>query len=223
MTLSNPDTLSSKIQVSKTPIPNKLVPDTLVYDIGNKRYINLTNSCTLKCAFCPKTKGSPEVHQYDLGIEERHKADDYIKAIGDPTRFEELVFCGFGEPTMRLKELLKIAKYIKQNHGRVRINTDGLANLVHKRNVLPEMAEVIDALSVSLNGQTEAIYNRHCLPGLKGSFQAVLDFLSLAPEYIPDTTATAIDGLEGLDIKACEQLANERGVKFRRRVLDIVG
>lgn len=197
--------------------------DTLVYDIGNKRYINLTNSCTLKCAFCPKTKGSPEVHQYNLGIEERHKTNDYIKAIGDPSVFEEVVFCGFGEPTMRLKELLAISKYIKQHHGRVRINTDGLANLVHKRNVLPELAQVVDALSVSLNGQTEDVYNQHCLPGLSGSFQAVLDFLQLAPNYIPDTTATAIDGLEGLDIKACELLAKERGVKFRRRILDIVG
>jgi len=205
------------------PTINSSDSDTLVYDIGNKRYINLTNSCTLKCAFCPKTKGSPDVHQYSLGIEERHKASDYINAIGDPSQFEEIVFCGFGEPTMRLKELLAISTFIKQHHGRVRINTDGLANLVHKRNVLPELAEVVDALSVSLNGQTEEIYNRHCLPGLAGSFQAVLDFLTLAPSYIPDTTATAIDGLEGLDIKACEQLAIDRGVKFRRRVLDVVG
>lgn len=205
------------------PILNTPDSDILVYDIGNKRYINLTNSCTLKCAFCPKTRGSPEVHQYNLGIEQRHKTSDYINAIGDPARFEELVFCGFGEPTMRLKELLEIAKYIKQHHGRVRINTDGLANLVHKRNVLPDLARVVDALSVSLNGQTEDIYNRHCLPGLKGSFQAVLDFLRLTPEYIPDTTVTAIDGLDGLDIGACEQLAKDRGVKFRRRVLGIVG
>jgi len=205
------------------PTLNSSDSDTLVYDIGNKRYINLTNSCTLKCAFCPKTKGSPEVHQYNLGIEERHKANDYINAIGDPSQFEEIVFCGFGEPTMRLKELLAISAFIKQQHGRVRINTDGLANLVHKRNVLPELSKVVDALSVSLNGQTEEVYNRHCLPGLKGSFQAVLDFLALAPGYIPDTTATAIDGLDGLDINACEQLALDRGVKFRRRVLDIVG
>lgn len=205
------------------PTIDATASDTLVYDIGNKRYINLTNSCTLKCAFCPKTKGSPDVHQYNLGIEEHHKANDYFKAIGDPSLFEEVVFCGFGEPTMRLKELLAIAKYVKQHDGRVRVNTDGLANLVHKRNVLPELAQVVDALSVSLNGQTEEIYNKHCLPGLSGSFQAVLDFLQLAPNYIPDTTATTIDGLEGLDINACEQLAKTRGVKFRRRILDIVG
>jgi len=197
--------------------------DMLVYDIRNSRYVNLTNSCTLKCAFCPKTKGSPQVHEYNLGIEEHYQAQDYIKAIGDPTKFDEIVFCGFGEPTMRLKVLLLIAKAVREKGGRVRVNTDGLANLVHKRNVLPEMAKYVDALSVSLNGQNEIIYNQHCIPGLKGSFNAVLDFLKLAPDYIPDTTATAIDGLEGLDIKACEQLALERGVKFRRRVLDVVG
>ncbi|MBF0263988.1 MAG: radical SAM protein [Gammaproteobacteria bacterium] len=195
----------------------------LVYDIRNSRYVNLTNSCTLKCAFCPKTKGSPQVHEYNLGIEEHHQANDYIDAIGDPTKFDEIVFCGFGEPTMRLKVLLLIARAVKEKGGKVRINTDGLANLVHKRNVLPEMAKYIDALSVSLNGQNEEIYNKHCVPGLKASFQGVLDFLTLAPDYIADTTATAIDGLEGLDIKACEQLALDRGVKFRRRVLDVVG
>ncbi len=202
---------------------NSLHQDKLVYDIRQSRYINLTNSCTLKCHFCPKTQGEPFVHDYDLGIEERHQASDYIEAIGDPALFEEIVFCGFGEPTLRLKLLLTIAKSVKEKNGRVRINTDGLANLVHKRNVLPEMATCVDALSVSLNGQNETIYDQHCLPSIQGSFQAVLDFLELAPKYITDTTATAIDGLAGLDIKACEQLALSRGVKFRRRVLDIVG
>lgn len=217
--------MSTSIHKHSSPlhVSQPSAQDTLVYDIGHRRYINLTNSCTLKCRFCPKTKGSPQVHQYRLGMEEHHKADDYIQAIGDPGRFDELVFCGFGEPTMRLRELLRIAAWIKQHGGRVRVNTDGLANLVHKRNVLPELAQCVDALSVSLNGQNEYVYNQHCDPGLQGSFQAVLDFLVLAPQYIPDTTATAIDGLEGLDISACEQLARERGVKFRRRILDIVG
>lgn len=197
--------------------------DKLVYDIRDSRYINLTNSCTLKCAFCPKTQGTPFVHEYDLGIEEKHSLEEYLSRIGDPCRFKEIVFCGFGEPTLRLKFLLSIAKELKQSNAYIRINTDGLANLVHKRNVLPEMQPYIDALSISLNGQTEAVYNQHCQPGLKGSFAAALDFIQLAPQYIPSVTVTAIDGLVGLDIKACEKLALQRGAKFRRRVLDIVG
>ena len=85
------------------------------------------------------------------------------------------------------------------------------------------MAGCIDALSVSLNAQNEAIYNRHCVPALDNSWQAMLDFLELAPVFIPDVTATAINGLEGVDIKACQQLAEERGVKFKQRELDLVG
>ncbi len=74
-----------------------------------------------------------------------------------------------------------------------------------------------------MNAQNEKVYDQHCVPAVKGSYDSMLDFLRLAPQYIPDTTATAIDGLEGVDTDACEKQAKKLGVKFRRRVLDIVG
>ncbi len=197
--------------------------ETLVYTIGNNLYINLTDRCTLACEFCPKIQGSMDVHEYNLLLSHRHGAEEYIEKIGDPAQYGEIVFCGFGEPTLRIKELLKIATYCKQAGARVRVNTDGLGNLVNKRNILPELAKCVDALSVSMNAQNEKIYDQHCVPALKGSFDSMLDFLRLAPEYISDTTATAIDGLEGVDINACEAKAKQLSVKFRRRVLDIVG
>jgi TatD family-associated radical SAM protein len=197
--------------------------DTLVYDIGKSRYINLSDRCTLRCQFCPKTHDELQVHEYDLRLKQRPTAELIIEALGDPSLFEEIVFCGFGESTLRLKELIKIAQFVKAEGGRVRVNTDGLANLVNKRNVLPELAGCVDALCVSMNGQNEAVYNRHCQPSIKGSYQAMLDFLALAPRYIDDVTATAINGLEGLDIEACQKLAHDKGVKFRRRELDVVG
>ena len=134
-----------------------------------------------------------------------------------------MVFCGFGEPTLRLRVLLDTARHIKHNGGRVRVNTDGLANLVHKRNVLPEMAVCVDALSVSMNAHNAALYQRHCVPALPGSFAAMQDFLRQAPDYIDEVTATAIDGLPGVDVAACEQMAARLGVGFRRRELDVVG
>ena len=163
------------------------------------------------------------VHEYDLTFDHRPETEEIITAIGNVSDFSWIVFCGFGEPTLRLKTLLEVATHIKQQGGRVRLNTDGLANRVHKRNVLPEMAGCIDALSVSLNAQNESIYNRHCVPALKNSWQSMLDFLQLAPAYVADVTATAINGLEGVDITACRQLAEERGVKFRQREMDLVG
>lgn len=193
------------------------------YVIGNRLYLNITDRCTLACAFCPKTLGVPKVHDFDLTLEQRPEIEEIIRSIGDPSRYDQVVFCGFGEPTLRLKVLLEVAAYIKQRGGRVRVNTDGLANRVHKRNVLPELAGSVDALSVSLNAQNAEIYDRHCVPALKGSYESLLEFLALAPKYIPDTTATAIEGLEGVDVAACETLARKLGVAFRKRELDKVG
>lgn len=197
--------------------------DTLSYVIGNKLYLNITDRCTLVCGFCPKTLGNPQVHEFDLSLAKRPEVAEIIAAIGDPTAYQEIVFCGFGEPTLRLKVLLEVARYIKDKGGRVRLNTDGLASLVNKRNVLPEMQGLIDAVSVSMNTHNEALYERHCAPQLKGAWQAMLTFLKEAPNYIPDVTATAIDGLAGVDIQACADIAAELGVKFRARQLDVVG
>ena len=196
---------------------------TISYTLGDRLYLNITDRCTLACRFCPKHNGSHQVHEFDLTLDHRPSEAEIIAAIDEPARYSEVVFCGFGEPTLRLKVLLAVARHIKAHGGRVRINTDGLANLVNKRNVLPELADCVDALSVSLNAQNEAVYDRHCDPALRGSFDAMLDFLRQAPHFIADVTATAIDGLDGVDIEACRLLAERHGVKFRRRTLDVVG
>lgn len=196
---------------------------TISYTIGDRLYLNITDRCTLECAFCPKHNSSNRVHDYDLSLDHRPTQEEIIASIGNPADYSQVVFCGYGEPTLRLKILLRTAEYIKSAGGRVRINTDGLANLVHKRNVLPELARCVDALSVSMNAQDESVYQRHCLPALPGSYAAMLEFLAAAPRYIEDVTATAIDGLDGVDIAACEALAKERGIAFRRRELDKVG
>ena len=196
---------------------------TLVYDIGNKRYINLTNACTLKCRFCPKHNGSWKVKGHELELDFNPKAEDIIAQLGDITNIEEVVFCGFGESTLRLDQLKDVATHIKALGKPTRLNTDGLGNLVHKKNILPELATCIDALSISLNAHNEAVYTQHCCPTLANAYQSLLDFIALAPRYIKDVTVTAIEGLEGVDIAACETIAKNAGVKFRKRILDQVG
>jgi TatD family-associated radical SAM protein len=195
----------------------------LVYDIEDRRYINLTDRCTLRCAFCPKFNGSHRVHDYDLTLPQRPEPEEILAQLGNPREVREVVFCGFGEPTLRLKVLLMLAAEIRQLGGRVRLNTDGLGNLVHRRNILPELARCVDALSISLNAQEEAIYQRHCRPQLPGSYAAVREFVALAPNFIPDCTITAINGLVGVDIDACRAIAEDAGARFRARELDVVG
>jgi TatD family-associated radical SAM protein len=210
--------------MSSTPAAaESQVEQTVAYTIGDSLYLNITDRCTLTCAFCPKTLGTMKVHDYDLALDHRPEFDEVIAAIGDPAAYDEVVFCGYGEPTLRLGLLLDVARWIKERGGRVRVNTDGLASLANKRDVLPEMAGLVDAVSVSLNAQSPEVYNRHCQPALPGAYQAVLAFLQGAPRYIPEVTATAIDGLEDVDIDACERIAAMCGARFRRRVLDVVG
>lgn len=193
------------------------------YQIEDRLYLNITDRCTLGCSFCPKNCGTTQLHEYDLSLDHRPSAQEVIDSIGDLSAHAEFVFCGYGEPTLRLNVLLEIAKYIKEHGGKVRVNTDGLANLIHKRNVLPELGKYIDSISISLNAQNEEVYNRHCLPAVEGSYKAMLAFLQQAPKYITNVTATALEGLDGVNIKACEKIALEYGVKFRKRTFGIVG
>ena len=163
------------------------------------------------------------VKGYDLTFDHRPTADEIIASIDDPSKYDEVVFCGYGEPTLRLNVLLEVARDVKARGGRVRVNTDGLSNLVHKHNTLKELGECVDAISVSLNAQNQETYDLHCRPNLPGSYEAMLEFLQEAPKYIGDVTATAIEGLPGVDIEACEAIARESSVNFRRRKLDEVG
>ena len=147
-----------------------------------------------------------------------------VAAIGDPAPYREVVFCGLGEPTLRLALLKRVAGWLKERGARVRLNTDGLANLVHGRDVLPELAGLIDVVSVSLNAQDQAVYDAHCQPGRSGAYEACKAFIRAASGYIPEVVATALDGLPGVDIEECRRIAEEElGARFRRRVYGQIG
>ncbi|MBK1673715.1 TatD family nuclease-associated radical SAM protein [Ectothiorhodospira shaposhnikovii] len=194
------------------------------YSLHNRRYLNVTNRCTLRCAFCPKFNKTWEVQGYPLRLYQEPTVEQMLDAVGDPKDYEAVVFCGLGEPTLRLDAVLSVARQLKARGApAIRINTDGLASLVHGRDVTPEMAGCIDALSVSLNAQDAFTYERHCRPKLPGAYPALLDFVRAARVHVPEVTVTAVDGLPGVDITACEAIARELGVGFRRRVLDLVG
>ncbi len=193
------------------------------YTLHGNRYLNITSRCTLRCAFCPKFNGSWAVEGHELRLFQDPSPEEIMAAAGDPSDYSEVVFCGLGEPTLRLYTVLEIASRLRAQGGYIRLNTDGLANLVFGRDVTPDLENNIHALSVSLNAQDEETYNRHCRPPLPGAYQSLLDFVQRARDFVPAITLTAVDGLPGVDIAACEEIAERLGVDFRRRVLGIVG
>lgn len=197
--------------------------ETLAYRLHGNCYLNITWHCTLRCRFCPKFNGSWDVQGYNLWLHEEPGVEQILAAIGDPAQYREVVFCGYGEPTLRLDVLLEVAGALKQQGTRIRINTDGLANLVHGCDVTPRLAEVVDAVSISLNAQDEPLYEHHCRPKRHGAFMALQNFARRASQRGMDVTLTAVNGLEGVDIHACQDIAEHLGVKFRPRQIDQVG
>jgi len=196
---------------------------TVAYELNGNCYLNLTARCTLRCSFCPKFNGSWEVQGYDLSPVREPTVAEMIEALGDLSRYQEIVFCGLGEPTLRLDAIIEVGRVLKASGAVTRLNTDGLASLVHQRDTAHELAAVVDRVSISLNAQNEAIYNKYTRPKLEGAYVALLEFARDCRDAGMDVTLTAIDGLEGVDVSACEEIARSMKVKFRRRFLDEVG
>lgn len=194
----------------------------IAYVIRNSLYLNITNRCTNSCTFCAKFKDFT-VKGHQLCLEHEPDHDEVINAIGDPEQFDEVVFCGYGEPLLRLELVKQIADWLKEQDKKVRINSDGQANLVHGRNILPELQGRVDAISISLNAPDAATYQEHCQSEFgEAGYEAIKAFLVEAKSYIPEVTATAV-ALPGLDLEACREVADELGVAFRARAYNDVG
>jgi TatD DNase family protein len=188
----------------------------IAYQIRNSLYLNITNRCTNSCVFCAKFDDF-NVKGHNLKLDQEPSFDQIIEAIGDPSQYEEIVFCGFGEPLLKLDMVKKVATWLKRRDIRVRINSDGLANLVLGRNILPELHGLVDALSISLNAPDADSYQKIC-PSDYGheSYQAVKEFILQAKSSIPAVMTTAVT-YPGIDIAACQQVADKLGVPFRAR------
>jgi TatD DNase family protein len=206
-------------------IPLEENGDVIVYPIRNSLYINVTGACTNKCTFCTKYK-SPYVKGYNLSLRHDPSAEEIIGAMAEraDSSFDEVVFCGLGEPFLRLDVIKEVARHLKASGRKVRINTNGQANLIHGRDVLPELEGLVDSLSVSLNSSTAENYFDLCRPRFgRETFDAVLDFIRESKEYIPDVSVTALD-FDHEEFEACRKLALEQlGVGFRERYYNEVG
>ncbi len=197
--------------------------DTIVYELYGKTYINLTNSCTNECEFCIRdikddVEGKNMKLKYDNII-----GEDVINALVEnkDSLKDEIVYCGFGEPTLRLSALIKSAKFIKENYKdkKIRLNTNGHGNLVYKTDIVPQLAQYIDSVSISLNAQDEETYNKISKPKIKDAYKGMLDFVKKCKENNIETTLTIVTHFKDykIDVQKCKEIADSLGVKFRER------
>lgn len=192
---------------------NKLV---YTYQIGNSLYINVTNRCDSDCVFC-KRKTTAEVQGYKLKMKKSEEPDAsiYIEEIGDPTRYDEIVFCGYGEPTIRWDVVKDVAKYVKDKGGKTRMNTNGHGNVINQRDITSELKGLIDTVSVSLNSVYPEQYAE--LMRVKPEMHSkMIEFAKLAKQY--SKVVMSVVGIDEVDKERARKLVTEEiGAEFRER------
>jgi TatD DNase family protein len=203
-------------------ISDPAAAETIAYMIRDSLYLNITNRCSNRCTFCAKFEDFT-VKGHELVLQHEPSAQELLAAIGSHTGYKEVVFCGFGEPLLRLDLVKEVAVELKRRGTKIRINTDGQANLVHGRNIIPELAGLVDSVSVSLNASDAATYASLCnTPFGNAGFQGVCEFIQSAVSHIPEVVASAVT-VPGVDIAAVKQLAESLGATFREREYAEVG
>lgn len=215
--------------------------NTLVYLLDGKIYINLTNLCTNDCIFCLR-KDKDDVCGQALWLDDENSTaqdviEQFVKKLKSlnvdkfDTTFQlhnsstikplEVIFCGYGEPMLKFDNLKAVAQYIKTTYPetKIRVNTNGHANFVHKRNVVPELKGLVDEFSVSLNGATKEEYNELSQPKFNEAYEEVKKFIKTCADEEISVVASVVEGYKGrhLDLETCEKIATGLGAKFRVR------
>ncbi|MHC4711961.1 MAG: YchF/TatD family DNA exonuclease [Planctomycetota bacterium] len=190
----------------------------IAYPMRGNLYLNITNRCPNSCPWCVRFL-SPFLNGHNLALEREPSFDEIIEAVGDVSPYREIVFCGYGEPTMRLDIVEKVGAHLRKSGARVRLDTNGQGSLTAGRDIVPGLSRAVDAVSVSLNTASPEQYAELCRPSAGApAHAAVIDFIKAARAAISDVTVTAV-AVPGVDIEAVRALAAQLGVAFRLRPL----
>ena len=195
---------------------------TIVYEYHDNLYINLTNKCPCSCVFCLRNTREEMDNSGSLWLEHEPSFKEVVEAFDkfDVDKYKEIVFCGFGEPTERFDMIKQVAAYLKGKYNKkLRLNTNGLGNLVNGRDITPELEGIIDIISISLNTPDEEKYHEIVRSkfGMK-SFKEMLKFAKDAKKYVPQVILSTVDTTITKDEeKRCKEICDELGVTYRIR------
>lgn len=195
---------------------------TIAYPVKNGLYINMTNRCPCACTFCLRHNGDSIFGSDSLWLEREPSVEEVCAAIDkyNLEDFSEIVFCGYGEPTERLDDLLKVAEYVKSKCDmKIRINTNGLSDLIHGKRTAPMLKGLIDTVSVSLNSADKEEYFKVVRPkfGIE-SYDAMLEFTKDCAQFVPNVVMTVVDVVTSKEEQErCKAICDSIGVKLRVR------
>lgn len=191
--------------------------NTYVYKLNDAYYINLTNACTNNCTFCLRNEHSG-VGGYNLKLSRDPEAADIIAEFERIPDVKEAVFCGLGEPTMRLDVLLEVARYLKTRGVHVRLNTNGQGSVFSGEDIAPKLRGLVDTVSISLNAPNAAQYDRLCQSVYgEEAYTHVLDFAKSCVAQGIETILSVVDLIGEDEIEQCRRIAEGLGAKLRVR------
>lgn len=191
--------------------------DTYTYKIGDNLYINLTNRCTNRCTFCVRDQ-SARYEGYSLWLRGAEPtAEQVIAEIGAPSEYREIVFCGYGEPTYRLHEMLEISTYVHQKKGKTRLNTNGHGSAVNGRDIAPLLKGALDGVNISLNAPDRASYGALCRPQIPNAFEEMLAFARSCKQSGVNCWFSVVDCIGAEQVERCRRIAEEVGIPLRVR------
>lgn len=194
---------------------------TITYVYGKNLYVNTTNRCDCSCAFCLRTTGDRVGDSGPLWLEREPTREEILADIQkrDLSQYQELVFCGYGEPTYRLEDILWVAEQVKGYSSiPIRMDTNGHSDLIHGKPTAHLFAGKFDILSISLNRAAAEDYQATCRSkyGIE-SYQAMLDFTREAVKYVPKVIMTVVDTMPQEEIEACGRICRSLGATYRVR------
>ncbi len=202
-------------------IERRMMSNVLVYELENKIYINLTNRCTNDCIFCLRNDKDDVCGKTLWLKDENYTTAQVIDQLNNFKISDEIVFCGYGEPLLKYETLKEVALYLKKTYPeiKIRVNTNGHGNFANKKNIVPELKNLVDKFSVSLNASSAEEYNELSQPKFDGAFDEVKSFIKSCVEAQIEVSTSVVDGFKGrqLDIEACKKLSNELGAELRVR------
>ncbi|NLG02311.1 MAG: TIGR04100 family radical SAM protein [Clostridia bacterium] len=196
---------------------------TILYEVYDNLYVNLTNKCPCNCTFCLRqTRDSMDEEKHSLWLL-REPSVDEVKAEFDQfdmSYYKEIVFCGYGEPTERMDVLAEVARYIKRRWNKpIRVNTNGLGNLIWGKDITPQFEGIVDTVSISLNTPNADKY--HALVRSRfgnESFKALLEFAGNVKKYVPNVVMTTVaTTLTKEEEEQCQRICDELDVTYRIR------
>lgn len=198
---------------------------TISYEVGNNLYLNLTNKCPCACTFCIRNNADGAYGSDPLWLEHEPSIDEIKADLSkrDIASYDEIVFCGYGEPTERLETLLETAGFLRSIKGCpvLRINTNGLGDLIHGRSIAEELCSALDVVSVSLNAGTKDEYMAVTRPKFPEAFEAMQKFTAdCVKTGKAKVMMSVVDVIPPEQIEASREIAEKLGAVLRVRTYD---